>query len=121
MAEFYEESGTCSQEQLDFVKKYRKRGSPLPEKAISDLQEGSKQFAQMAVYWGATANSLQAQVRALLALRERKGILELCEVSNEDMDQMRSAPIIGIPVYFSRYPDGITKTYPIPEQSCPSS
>lgn len=85
--------------------------------AVSDLMESNKQYAHMVVYWGTACNSLQAQVRALLALRDRKGILELCEVTNEDMDQMRQFLVTGIPVYFSRYPDGITKMYPIPEQT----
>lgn len=97
--------------------KYKKRGGPSTDTALSDWREGSKQFARMAVYWGMACNSLQAQVRALLALRDRKDILELCEVSNEDMDQMRQLMVTGIPVYFSCYPDGVTKMYPIPEQS----
>jgi len=97
--------------------KYKKRGGPSTSTGISALQEGNKQFVQMAVYWGTACNSLQAQVRALLALRDRKGIFELCEVSNEDMDRMRQFMVTGIPVYFSRYPDGITKMYPVPEQT----
>jgi hypothetical protein len=84
---------------------------------ISDLQEGSRQYIRMAVYWGMACNSLQAQVRALLGLRDSQGIIELLEVSNEDMEQMRQHLIVGVPVYFSRYPDGITKTYPIPEST----
>jgi hypothetical protein len=97
--------------------KYKERGGPDLGSMIDDLKAGNKQFAQMAVYWGLACNSLQAQVRALLALRERKGILELCEVRNEDMDEMRKMPVSGVPVYFSKYPDGITKMYPFPEQS----
>ena len=56
-------------------------------------------------------NSLDAQVRVLLA--DRKSV-ELIEVTNEDMDKMRQCLVSGIPIYFSQYPDGITKMYPIP-------
>lgn len=78
----------------------------------ADRMAGLQQFSQMAVYWGRCSCSLDAQVRALLVDRKSH---ELIEVTNEDMNAMRQVSLTGIPVYFSRYADGVTKMYPIPE------
>ena len=87
------------------------------ENAISDLQGGQKQMAQMALYWGASSNALQAQVKNLIQDRVARGIVELIEVTNEDMDRMREFLVEGVPTMFSEYPDGTIKLYPIPERN----
>jgi hypothetical protein len=111
-----EESGAISKKARDGAKRYKPRRGPDFGTAYEDLKLGQAQMAAMAVYWGKCTNSLQAQVRALLALREKLGVLNLCLVSAEDMDQMRQIPITGYPVYYAKYPDGVTKFYPIPEE-----
>jgi hypothetical protein len=78
--------------------------------------EGLKQYIQMAVYWGEASRALQAQVKTLLEERAKLGLLELIEVPNEDMGEMRKFLISGTPVYFSRYPDGVLRMYPVPEE-----
>jgi hypothetical protein len=97
------------------MKRYKPRGGPVLGTAFEDIKAGQAQMAGMAIYWGTACASLQAQIRALLALRDKKGILELCLVSWEDMDAMRKMPIYGYPVYYAKYPEGVTKFYPIPE------
>lgn len=38
--------------------------------------------------------------------------MELLEVVSADMDEMLKIPVVGIPVFFSKYPDGSIKIYP---------
>ena len=110
-----EEPGTISKEAWDGKKRYKPRGGPDLGHAYEDLKAGQAHMVAMAVYWGKCTNSLDAQVRALLALREKLGVLNLCLVSAEDMDRMRQMPMTGDPVYYAKYPDGVTKFYPIPK------
>jgi hypothetical protein len=87
---------------------------------VSDMVESNKQYAAMAIYWGTACNSLQAQLNALMGEWQKTGLHKLIEVPNDEMDRMREHLIIGIPVFFSRYSDGVTKSYPIPspEEEC---
>ena len=96
--------------------KKRESFSSLPS-MINDLIEGSNEYVKMVLFWGTACNSMQAQIKVLLKQRHDEGYSkELLEVSNEDMDQMRQYLVAGVPVYFSHYPDGVTKLYPVPEQ-----
>lgn len=38
----------------------------------------------------------------------------LVRIPNDEMDLMRNHEFIGIPVYFSDYPGGVFKVYPLP-------
>lgn len=85
--------------------------------AFGDLKESNNQYAKMVVYWGTACNSLQTQLKVLMHEWQRAGLHELIEVSNADMNVMRQCLVTGIPMCFSRYPDGVTKLYPVPEKT----
>jgi hypothetical protein len=87
----------------------------IPDHAVDDLKAGNKQFAGMAIYWGAAASAMRTQVDALCKDRESRGIIEMIEVCNEDMDRMHKFYVTGIPTMFSRYSFGVVKYYPFPE------
>lgn len=97
--------------------KYKKRESfSSLSKTVQDLFKSNVQFAFMVMFWGRACNSLQAQNRVLLEHRISSGSIEMLEVSNEEMDQMRQYIVAGIPVFFSVYLNGVIKTYPVLEQ-----